>query len=393
MAESVKKGSHRDRKLSAAFVRTVSKPGKYGDGNGLMLVVEKSGAKRWVQRVTINRRRVDIGHGSASLVTLAEARERALVARKRARDGEDPLADKRRQSEVQDFETVALKVHELKKPTWKNPKHADQWINTLRTYVFPTLGKRRVSDITIADVLGVLKPIWTSKHETATRVRQRMGDVFKWSIAQGWRVDNPIVSVTEILPRVSKAKVQARKALDYEKVPEFLNDLKTRQANPITKLALEFLILTASRSGEVRGAEWNEVDMGKAEWTIPANRMKAAAEHRVPLTQRMMEILYEAKTMSGNRSLIFPGPSGVKTLSENTFQKLVREMGYDVHVHGFRSSFRTWAQDHTEYAREVVEAALAHQEGNRVVAAYARSDLFNRRRQLMNDWERWTKEH
>ena len=268
-------------------------------------------------------------------------------------------------------------------------KHADQWINTLRTYVFPTLGKRRVSDISIADVLNVLKPIWNTKHETATRVRQRMGDVFKWSIAQGWRTDNPIVSVTEILPKVSKSKVQARKALDYEKVSTFLSDLQTRPSNPLTKLALEFLILTATRSGEVRGAEWSEVDLAKAEWTIPADRMKAAAEHRVPLTQRMMEILEAAKTMSGNRSLIFPGPSGVKPLSENTFQKLVREMGYHVHVHGFRSSFRTWAQDHTEYAREVVEAALAHQEGNKVVAAYARSDLFNKRKNLMIEWEAW----
>lgn len=391
MAENVKTGSHREKKLSAAFVRTVSRPGKYGDGHGLMLVVEKSGAKRWVQRVTINGRRVDLGHGSASLVSLSEARERAYAARKQARDGEDPLADKRRNSEVQDFETVARKVHELKLPTWKNPKHADQWINTLDTYVFPTLGKRRVSDISVADVLAVLKPIWTSKHETATRVRQRMGDVFKWSIAQGWRTDNPIVSVNEILPKVSKAKVQQRKSLDYDRIGEFLEKLQGSQANPLTKLALELLILTATRSSEVRQAEWTEIDFAKAEWTIPADRMKAATEHRIPLTARMLAILEEAKLKSGNRRLIFPGPTGEKSLSENTFQKLVRDMGYDIHVHGFRSSFRTWAQDHTEYAREVVEAALAHQEGNKVVAAYARSDLFDKRRNLMEDWEKWCK--
>lgn len=382
-----------EKKLNAAFVRTVKKPGKYGDGQGLALVVKATGAKHWTQRLMINGRRVDLGHGSASLVSLAEARDAAWSARKQARAGGDPLAERQKSREVIRFEDVARTVFEIKRPTWKNEKHAAQWISTMETYVFPSLGQRKVSEISIADVLQVLTPIWTSKHETASRVKQRISDVFKWAIAQGWRMDNPALVVGDVLPKIGKSQVKPRVSLDYERIGEFVSALQQSKSSPLTKLAFEFLILTAGRSGEIRGAEWSEIDLDKEEWTIPAGRMKANAEHRVPLTPRMVAILREAHSLSGNRILVFPGPRGDKMLSDATFMKVAKELGHSIHVHGFRSTFRTWAQDHTDYAREVVEAALAHQEKDKVVAAYARSDLFGKRRLLMIDWESWVRDN
>ena len=305
-----------EKKLNAAFVRTVKKPGKYGDGQGLALVVKATGAKHWTQRLMINGRRVDLGHGSASLVSLAEARDAAWSARKQARAGGDPLAERQKSREVIRFEDVARTVFEIKRPTWKNEKHAAQWISTMETYVFPSLGQRKVSEISIADVLQVLTPIWTSKHETASRVKQRISDVFKWAIAQGWRMDNPALVVGDVLPKIGKSQVKPRVSLDYERIGEFVSALQQSKSSPLTKLAFEFLILTAGRSGEIRGAEWSEIDLDKEEWTIPAGRMKANAEHRVPLTPRMVAILREAHSLSGNRILVFPGPRGDKMLSD-----------------------------------------------------------------------------
>ena len=385
-----KKGPHRQGRLPSAFPNNVKKPGKYLDGDGLMLIVDQSEAKRWVQRLVINGRRRDIGHGSFKHVSLKEARLKAAAASKLAREGGDPLAERQRERGVDTFEELARKVHELKRPTWKNPKHGDQWINTLRTYVFPKLGDRRVSDISKSDVLSVLEPIWTSKHETASRVRQRMGEVFKRAIALDWRQDNPAEAVKATLPRVSRGSINHYKALDYNLVNHFIIELRQRKAWPVTKLAYEFLILTALRTGEIRGALWSEIDLAKAEWFIPRERMKAKADHRVPLTPRMLEILTEAKDYAADGgTLVFPSQRGDRMLSDNTFRKLNQSSSYDIDVHGFRSTFRTWAQDKTDFAREVVEAALSHQEQDAVVAAYARSDLFAKRRSLMEQWEAW----
>lgn len=386
-------GKHPEKALSAAFVRTVTAPGKYFDGHGLFLKVDPSGAKRWVQRITIRGKRRELGLGSASLKSLAEARETALENRKHARSGGDPLHAKREAKAVLSFEEAARKVHKLHSPTWRNAKHAAQFISTLETYVFPRMGRVRVSDVTTADVLGVLTPIWLEKPETARRVRQRIGTVMTWAVAQGWRQDNPADTIASALPRQEKGQTP-RKSLPYADVPQFLTDLQATKANDLTKLALELIILTATRSGEVRLARWEEIDLPRAEWTITASRMKAKKAHRIPLSERAVEILTAAKALgetAGDESgLVFPGTKRGRPISDMTLTKLVKSMGYDVHVHGFRSTFKVWAQERTNFPREVTEAALAHSIKDKSEAAYARSDLFEKRRKLMEVWAKST---
>lgn len=374
-----------EKALSAAFVRTASKPGKYFDGHGLFLKVDTSGARRWVQRIVIRGKRTEIGLGSASLVSLADARETALENRKLARSGGDPLQSKRTAEALLTFEEAARKVHKIHEPTWRNKKHAAQFLSTLATYTFPRIGKLKVSEVTTADVLAVLQPIWLEKPETARRVRQRIGTVMKWAVANGWRQDNPADTISSALPKQDKTQAH-RKALPYNKVPEFLECLKASNAGPATKLALELLILTASRSGEARLAEWSEFDLENAVWTRPALRMKAKKEHRVPLSPRALEVLSEAKNLGIGEGLVFPGTKLGKPLSDMTLSKLVKALGYDVDVHGFRTSFKTWAQERTNTPRDVSEAALAHTVKDKAEAAYARSDFFEKRRGLMDSW-------
>ena len=279
-----------EKALSAAFVRSVTTPGKYTDGNGLILKVDKSGAKRWVQRIVIQGKRTEIGMGGASLVSLAEAREQALENRKLARAGGDPLQAKRTSQALLTFEEASRKVHKIHEPTWRNKKHAAQFLSTLETYTFPRIGKLKVSEVTTADVLAVLQPIWLAKPETARRVRQRIGTVMKWAVAHGWRTDNPAEAISQALPKQTDTQ-QHRKALPYDKVPEFLEALRTSNAGDATKLALELVIVTASRSGEVRLAQWSEFDLNQGIWTRPALRMKSKKEHRVPLSPRALELL------------------------------------------------------------------------------------------------------
>lgn len=376
----------KEKALSAAFVRSVTTPGKYTDGHGLFLKVDKSGARRWVQRIIIRGKRTEIGMGSASLVSLAEARERALENRKLARAGGDPLQAKRVSEALLTFEEVARKVHQIHEPTWRNKKHAAQFISTLETYTFPRIGKLKVSEVTTADVLAVLQPIWLEKPETARRVRQRIGTVMKWAVANGWRKDNPADAIAQALPKQDKTQAH-RKALPYDKVAEFLVALKASDAGRATKLALELVILTASRSGEVRLAEWSEIDLQEGVWTRPAHRMKAKKEHRVPLPPRALEVLTEARKLGSGEGLVFPGTKYGKPLSDMTLSKLTKALGYDVDVHGFRTSFKTWAQERTNTPSDVAEAALAHTVKNKAEAAYARSDFFDKRRTLMKRWE------
>lgn len=370
-----------EKALSAAFVRTVTAPGKYTDGHGLFLKVDASGAKRWVQRIVIRGKRSEIGMGSASLVSLAEVREAALENRKMARAGEDPLQARRASQALLSFEEAARKVHSIHKPTWRNKKHAAQFISTLATYTFPRIGKLKVSEVTTADVLAVLQPIWLEKPETARRVRQRIGTVMKWAIAHGWRSDNPAEAISQALPKQDRTQVH-RKALPYNKVPEFLDALKASNAGNATKLALELLILAASRSGEVRLAEWSEFDLEQAVWTRPAGRMKSKKEHRVPLSPRALGLLSQARELGVGEGLVFPGTKHAKPLSDMTLSKLTKALGYDVDVHGFRTSFKTWAQERTNTPRDVSEVALAHVVKDKAEAAYARSDFFEKRRQL-----------
>ena len=385
-----------EKALTAQFVKSIRDPGKYFDGHGLFLRVQPNGQRQWVQRITVRGKRCELGLGNPALVTLAEARDLALANRKLAQSGGDPIQAKREADAMLTFAEAARKVHALHLPTWRNAKHGAQFLTTLETYAFPRLGKLRVSDVTTADVLAVLTPIWTVKPETAGRVRQRIGMVMKWAVAQGWRQDNPAESIAQALPKRDRSLTEHRKALTYAEVAGCIAAVKASGAGLSTALAFEFLVLTATRSGEARGATWAEIDMGTpatsatsatpAVWTIPASRMKAKREHRIPLSSRAVEILRAAKGLGDGAGLVFPGTKAGKTLSDMTLSKLVKELGFEADVHGFRTSFRTWAQEKTNFPREVAEAALAHTIKDKAEAAYARSDVFEKRRKMMEAW-------
>ena len=381
-----------EKALTAQFVKTAREPGKYFDGHGLFLRVQPNGARQWVQRIVIRGKRCELGLGNPALVTLAEARDAALANRKLAQSGGDPMRAKRESDAVLSFEEAARKVHALHLPTWRNAKHGAQFLSTLETYTFPRLGKLRVADVTTADVLAVLTPIWTQKPETAARVRQRIGTVMKWAVAQGWRQDNPAESIAQALPKRDLSLKEHRKALTYAEVADCITAVQASGAGISTKLAFEFLVLTATRSGEARGALWSEIDLGpatsatSATWTIPASRMKAKREHRIPLTARAVAILREARALGDGTGLVFPGTKAGKSLSDMTLSKLVKELDFAADIHGFRTSFRTWAQERTNFPREVAEAALAHAIKDKAEAAYARSDVFEKRRKMMDAW-------
>ena len=374
-------GKH-GRKLTAAFVRSVHEPGLYWDEHGLVLRVKPSGYKQWIQRLFIHGKRRELGLGPVRLVTLAEARDAALANRKVARAGGDPRATRRRS--VPTFERAAAKVFAMHRSTW-SAKHAVQWASTLRMYAHPRIGGKRVDRITSADVMGVLMPIWSAKHTTAKRVRERIGTVMKWTIAQGYRVDNPAgEAIRAALPKPGHVQKHL-KALPYGEVAGAIEAIRRSGARVSVKLALEFLALTACRSGEVRGARWEEIDVEAGVWTIPAERMKSRREHRVPLSGRGREVLAEAKGHAPRSELVFPSARGVQ-LQALPLSNLFRELGIPAVPHGFRSSFRDWAAERTDAPHAVMEAALAHTVRNQVEAAYARSDLFERRRVLMKQW-------
>lgn len=389
MKWGIKVSRHPSKALTAAFVRSVTEPGKYFDGNGLYLLVTKERRRRWVQRIVVRGKRTELGLGSADLVPLAEARSKALENRGLARSGGDPLQAKRLVSAIPTFAEAARRVYEAHKPTWRSGKHTAQFISTLEAYAFPRLGSKKLSEITSADVLEVLSPIWTTKHETAMRVRQRISTVMKWAVAKGWRNDDPAQFIGSGLPKVSRTKAH-RAFLPYSEVPRFLAAVWESGARLHTKLAMEFLVLTAGRSGEVRGARWSEIDLTSRAigpvWVIPADRMKARREHRVPLSCRAVEVLELARQAGANSDLVFSGVRADKPISDMTLSKLVKELGFDVDVHGFRTSFKTWAGEKTSFANEVSERALAHTVKNRVEAAYNRTDLFEQRRQMMGQW-------
>ena len=374
-------GKH-GRKLTAAFVRSVHEPGLYWDEHGLVLRVKPSGYKQWIQRLFIHGKRRELGLGPVRLVTLAEARDAALANGKVARAGGDPRAPRRRS--VPTFERAAAKVFAMHRTTW-SAKHAAQWASTLRMYAHPRIGGKRVDRITSADVMGVLMPIWSAKHTTAKRVRERIGTVMKWAIAQGYRVDNPAgEAIRAALPKPGHIQKHL-KALPYGEVAGAIETIRRSGAGASVKLGLEFLALTACRSGEVRGARWGEIDVAGGVWTIPPERMKGRRGHRVPLSGRAREILAHAKAHAPRSELVFPSARGLQ-LRALRFSDLFRELGIPAVPHGFRSSFRDWAAERTDAPHAVMEAALAHAVRNQVEAAYARSDLFERRRVLMEQW-------
>ena len=377
------------KRLTAAFVRTV-KPAerlkRYGDGNGLYLLVKpgpRGGGRSWVQRLAIHGVRRDLGLGSAELVTLAEARQIAWENRRIARAGGDPRVAGAGHSPT--FAEAAETVIAMHRPTWRDAAGTEaQWRASLSAYVHPRIGHRPVHAIETADVMAVLQPIWTDRHTTATRVRHRIAAVMKWAVAQGHRPDNPAgEALGAALPKVDARRAHFR-ALPHGEVGAALARIRSSDGGVAARLGLEFLVLTAVRSGEARGARWDEMDLQAAVWTIPAARMKAGREHRVPLSGRALDVLDEADGIRDGE-LVFPSPRG-RPLHPGSLNRLLGDLGIDAVPHGFRSSFRDWAAECTDTPHAVMEAALAHAVRNPVEAAYARSDLFERRRVLMQAW-------
>ena len=385
-----KKGKHPENALTLSFVRTVAKPGRYCDGNGLYLQVDPSGARRWVQRLRVQGRDRTLGLGGCALVPLAEARAKALDNRRLARAGGDPLARRPAGGGVPTFAEAARTVHALHRPSWRSAKHAGQWLAVLERHAFPRLGALPVSAVGTADVMAVLTPIWRRTPATAQRVRQRIGKVMLWAVAQGWRADNPAgEAVGAALPRRNGAAARHFRALPHDEVAAALAAMRASVARPAVRFALEFLVLTAARSGEVRAAAWREMDRARAVWTVPAERMKSRRAHRIPLSGRALAVLAEARALDDGGGLVFPGARRGRPLSDSTLMNLVRTLGLDTVVHGFRSSFRDWAAECTDAPHAVMEAALAHAVRDRTEAAYARTDLFGRRRALMERWAKY----
>ncbi|KZD23896.1 tyrosine-type recombinase/integrase [Tardiphaga robiniae] len=378
---------HPDKALNVLAIRAIDKPGRYADGNGLYLKVDSSGAKRWELRTVVRGKRCDIGLGGLKAVTLAEAREQARKYRAMARNDEDPLAEKRlARKVVPTFRVAAETVHKAHAKAWKNAKHGDQWINTLKTYAYPAFGDRRIDQIDTPEILKALSPIWLTKQETARRVRQRIGTVLDWAKAAGFRSgNNPVEEISKALPRQSERKGH-HAAIPYAEVPAFVRGLAGADVATIPDLAFEFLILTAARTGEVLEARWEEIDLDQAAWTIPAGRMKAGREHRVPMAPRCIELLARAKQLAAGSAFIFPGRSGKKPMSNMVLLMAMRRLKSPFTVHGFRSAFRDWASERTNFAREICEAALAHIVKDKTEAAYRRGDLFEKRRELMDTW-------
>ena len=377
------------RALSAKFCREVTEPGRYYDGDaGLFLLVahgKRGPRKSYVQRVTIHGKRRDIGLGSVRWLTLTDARARAQANRKLARMGGDPTAAARAPTPT--FLEAVEHVLAIQRAGWRDGGKAEgQWRATIETYAKP-LHRRPVDAITPSDVLQVIVPIWTAKAETARKLKGRISMVMKWAVAEGHRADDPVASITAALPKNSNGR-KHHKALAYGRVSDAVRRVRESGAWWATKAAFEFMVLTAARSGEVRGARWGEIDIETATWTVPAERAKTGRPHRVPLTARAVAILAEARTMADGTGLLFPSQTG-RVMSDMTISKLIKSLGIEAVPHGFRSSFRQWAAERTSTPREVAEHALAHVVGTEAERAYQRSDLFDRRRELMNAWARY----
>lgn len=393
------------KEFGALAVANISKRGInfVGGVRGLGLNVTMYGSRSWILRYQVGKKRRDMGLGSYPSVTLAEAKERARAARAKLSLGIDPIEDSRAQrsklladqSTAITFDEAAKKYVEAHEHGWKNAKHAQQWRNTIDTYATPVMGKMLIRDIGLPQVLQVLEPIWREKTETASRLRGRMDSVFDWAIARGYRTQLSPARwkglLDKLLPAPGKvAKVGHHRALPYAQLPDFLMVLRNQEG--VGSAALQFLILTACRSGEVRGARWSEFDMKAGVWTVPAERMKAGKEHRVPLSTAAVAII-EHQRLNRFSDLVFPSPNRSRSdpteagmLSDMTLSAVLRRMKVAAVPHGFRSTFRDWCAEQTDYPNEVAEMALAHAVPNKVEAAYRRGDLLQKRHRLMEDW-------
>ena len=381
----------RPYRLSARFVATVHEPGRYGDGRGsggLSLRVKRTVrgdlAKSWSQRIIVDGRPHNLGLGTWPHVTLAEAREKCAMNRAARRRGELILTGRRRT--IPTFAEATEKVIAIHATGWKDGSLSERdWRATLRNYAMPRLGAMQLDRIKTADVMAVLEPIWNEKRVTAKRVRQRISAVMRWAVAQGYREDNPAgEAIGAALPK-NGVRPQHLAALPYAEVGAAIETVRTSEAYRGTILAFEFLVLTASRGGEVHGARWSEIDLQAREWRIPPERMKAGRTHRVPLSTQAMAVLHKARALEDNSGLVFPSVTG-RRLAQGAIWQLLRDLGIPAVPHGFRSSFRDWAAECSDAPREVCELALAHVNSDRVEAAYRRTDLFEKRRQLMGQW-------
>jgi integrase len=373
-------------KLSPTAVKAATRPGRIGDGDGLFLVISRTGSKSWVCRAQKNGRRRDIGLGSANKVTLALARKRALEVRGWMEVGLDPVFEKHKARGIPTFKEAAAKVYAANRKGWRNGKHEWQWMRTLEQFAFPALGDICVSEIAGPMIRNVLAEIWLAKPETARRVRQRIGMILDWAFANGYReTEAPMRSITKGLPRQPRNDGH-HAALPYPELPSFLQNLRMREN--FGRLALELTILTAARSGEVRNALWTEIDFEQALWTIPGLRMKSGRDHVVPLSATAIRVLERcAKLRPEKATFVFPGSKPDQPLSDMTLIKVLRDMKVPATVHGFRSTFRDWASETTDFPGELAEAALAHAVKDKTEAAYRRGTLLDKRRALMNRWD------
>ncbi len=376
--------------LSAAKIRTLKEPGKYSDGsNGLLLRIAPGGSQQWVQRITIEGKRKDLGLGAFPHVSLAQARQKAAENKSAVANGRNPLAEKHK-AEVPSFREAGRAVFELNRPTWKNQNHIDNWWGSLELHALPYLGSIRVDQIQASDVLQVLTPIWTSRPETARRVRQRIRTILRWCWAHGFVHTNAAGEVLDgALPRMPKLVKGHLRAMDYREVAAALATVDASGAALATKLCLRFVVLTACRSGESREAVWSEVDLDSRVWTVPAHRMKRNREHKVPLSNEALSALAQARILRDASDLVFPSPQRQgRPMSDMAMTKLLRDCGLAdrATVHGFRTSFKVWSMECTNLPWIVSESALAHALGDATVVAYARSDLLEQRRELMERW-------
>ena len=383
--------------LSALKVGRLKTPGLWAAGGvaGLYLAVSKGSARSWVLRVVIGTKRRDMGLGGFPDVTLEQARAKARIAREFIDKGIDPIAQRKQaksglaaqQASEKTFEEAAQAYIDAHGDTWKNAKHRAQWVSTLENYAYPVMGKLLVRDIEQAHVLAALEPIWKTKTETASRLRGRIESVLDWATVRGLRSgENPAQwagRLDKLLPAPSKVqKVVHHRALPIDAIGAFMADLREREGGAAK--ALEFAILTAARSGDVRGAVWPEIDLSAAVWIVPAERMKAGKEHRVPLSEQAVMLLRSLPRIEGN-DLVFPAPRGGQ-LSDMTLTAVMRRMAVDAVPHGFRSTFRDWCSERTNYPRDLAEQALAHSLESKVEAAYRRGDALEKRRAMMAAW-------
>lgn len=390
-----------------------AKPGRHCDGNGLFLLVKDTGKRSWVFRYKLTGQERDMGLGGASgpgSVTLAEARAKAVELRKLVRAGVDPIADRAAAAaqvaanaqakavQAIAFKAVASAYIAANEVGWRNPKHRAQWQSTLETYAYPHMGDLPVGEIATSHVMAALEPIWNAKPETASRVRGRIESVLDYARAREWRTgENPARwrgHIANMLPaRTKAARVKHHPALPWRETGTFMAALRDRDA--VAARALEFTILTAARSGEVLGASWQEIDLGSALWIVPATRMKAAREHRVPLSIAAVAVLREMAKLrpvgdADDAPFVFPGTKPGQPLSQMAMLMLLRRMERsDLTTHGFRSTFRDWCAEATSYPNEMAEIALAHTVGDKVEAAYRRGDMIEKRRRMMDDWAKF----